>query len=83
MVGADSQRYVYIHDVATGDILFQTRLPTSVLGFPITYAVSGKQYLAIPVGRDLPRDRIVDDEMETQNGIYVFALPEREATTTR
>ena len=83
VVGADLQRYMYIHDVATGDILFQTRLPTPGLGFPITYAVSGKQYLAIPVGRDLPRDRIVDDEMETQNGIYVFALPEREATTTR
>ena len=39
-----------MHDAATGKILFQTRLPTSVQGFPITYAVNGRQYLAVPVG---------------------------------
>jgi alcohol dehydrogenase (cytochrome c) len=46
----DADRYLYVHDAATGKILFQTRLPSAVQGFPITYAVNGTQYLAVPVG---------------------------------
>ena len=41
-------RHMYAFDVDTGDTLWQTRLPTSVQGFPITYAVDGRQYLAVP-----------------------------------
>ncbi len=48
----DWDRYLYVHDAATGEIVFQTRLPSSVSGFPITYAVGGRQYLAVPVGTD-------------------------------
>ena len=65
VVGADSDRNLYIHDVATGDVLFQTRFPASVQGFPITYAVDGRQYLAVPVGGG------------RSNAMYVFALPSR------
>ena len=64
VVGADTDRNLYVHDAANGDVLFQTRLPASVQGFPITYAVDGKQYLAAPVGGN------------RSNAIYVFALPE-------
>ena len=64
VVGADTDRNLYIHDVANGDVLFQTRLPASVQGFPITYAVGGRQYVAAPVGGN------------RSNAIYVFALPE-------
>ncbi len=64
VVGADTDRYLYFHDVANGDVLFQTRLPASVQGFPITYAVDGRQYVAVPVGGG------------RSNAIYVFALPE-------
>ncbi len=64
VVGADTDRHLYIHDAANGDVLFQTRLPASVQGFPITYAVGGRQYVAVPVGGD------------RSNAIYVFALPE-------
>ena len=62
VVGSDSDRNLYIHDVANGDVLFRTRLPASVQGFPITYAVGGRQYLAAPVGGN------------RSNAIYVFAL---------
>ncbi|HJN43228.1 MAG TPA: PQQ-binding-like beta-propeller repeat protein [Vicinamibacterales bacterium] len=64
VVGADTDRNLYIHDVANGDVLFQTRLPASVQGFPITYAVEGRQYVVAPVGGN------------RSNAIYVFALPE-------
>jgi alcohol dehydrogenase (cytochrome c) len=46
----DWDRNLYVFDAADGKILYQTRLPTSVQGFPISYAVRGKQYLGIPVG---------------------------------
>ena len=63
VVSADTDRNLDVHDVASGNVLFHTRLPASVSGFPITYAVEGRQYLAVPVGGD------------RTNAIYVFALP--------
>ena len=65
VVSSDTDRNLFIHDVENGDVLFHTRLPASVQGFPITYAVNGRQYLAIPVGGD------------RSNAIYVFALPKQ------
>src|SRR5262249_62427708 len=56
VIVGDYDRYVYAHDAKTGKILFQTRLPTSVQGFPITYGADGRQYLAGPAGaRACPR----------------------------
>ena len=63
VVGADTDRHLYFHDAATGDVLYETRLPGSVQGFPITYAVGGRQYVAVPVGGN------------RTNAVYVFALP--------
>jgi alcohol dehydrogenase (cytochrome c) len=86
VVTGDWDRYVYIHDASTGKILFQTRMPTSVQGFPITYAVRGKQYLAIPVGAggvgtwqtSVPADLVPEKKIAPgTNGIFVFALPDR------
>ena len=50
VVVGDWDRYLFVYDATTGKTLFQTRLPTSVQGFPITYAVNGRQYIAVPVG---------------------------------
>ena len=65
VVGADTDRNLYFHDAEDGEVLFQTRLPASVQGFPISYAVGGRQYVAAPVGGS------------RSNAIYVFALPEQ------
>jgi alcohol dehydrogenase (cytochrome c) len=48
--GGDWDRYMYAYDAATGAILWQTRLPTSAQGFPVTYLAHGKQYVAMPAG---------------------------------
>ena len=64
VLGSDTDRHLFIHDAASGTVLFQTRLPGSVQGFPITYAVNGRQYLAVPVGGN------------RTNAIYAFTLPE-------
>src|SRR5215472_5083559 len=48
--GGDWDRHMYAYDAATGQILWQTRLPTSAQGFPITYLAKGKQFVAMPAG---------------------------------
>lgn len=80
----DWNRYWYALDAETGEPLWQTRLSTSAQGFPISYAVDGRQYLALPVGvggaswsSSLPRD-LAPELARPRNGnaLYVFALPE-------
>jgi alcohol dehydrogenase (cytochrome c) len=71
-------------DVSTGKILWQTRLGTSVQGFPISFSVDGKQYIAVPTGlgggspRQVP-GLIAPDIHHPSNGnaLYVFALPDK------
>jgi alcohol dehydrogenase (cytochrome c) len=91
VVVGDWDRYVYVHDAVTGQILFQTRLPTSVQGFPITYAVNGKQYLAIPSGTGggqwgttIPAELTPEKKIAPGgNAMFVFALPEGRGPSAR
>jgi alcohol dehydrogenase (cytochrome c) len=53
-----------VHDARTGEVLLKKHLPFVSSGFPMTYAVEGKQYLTFPSATDGP-------------GISVFALPDR------
>src|SRR5215475_5663684 len=46
----DWDRHFYAYDTQTGTLLWQTRTPTSAQGFPITYSVRGRQYVAVPAG---------------------------------
>jgi alcohol dehydrogenase (cytochrome c) len=70
-------------DVNNGAALWQTRLGTSVQGFPVSFAIGGRQYIAVTTGlgggspRDVPR-AIAPDIHHPANGnaLYVFALPE-------
>lgn len=81
----DLDRYARAYDAASGDVLWETRLSTSVQGFPVTYAVDGRQYVAIPVGlgggspRNVPASVSPDvRHPNTGNAVFVFALPESE-----
>jgi len=78
----DINRGVHILDVKTGKMLWETRLGTSVQGFPVTYSIDGKQYVAVMTGlgggspRNVPA-AIAPDIKIPQSGqaLYVFALP--------
>ena len=70
----DADRYLYVHDAASGKILFQMRLPNPVQGFPVTYSVKGKQYLAVPTSSGSLSSQ---ETSGSGNAIFVFALPER------
>jgi alcohol dehydrogenase (cytochrome c) len=70
-------------DVRTGKILWETRLGTSVQGYPVSFSAGGKQYIAVTAGlgggspRNVPR-LIASDIRHPNNGnaLYVFELPE-------
>ena len=49
-VRGDLDRVFKAVDVKTGAILWQTRLGTSVQGFPVSFSVGGKQYIAVSTG---------------------------------
>ena len=80
----DLNREFQAVDVKTGRILWQTRLGTSVQGFPVSFSVGGKQYIAVPTGlgggspRQVP-GLIAPDVHHPANGnaLYVFALPDK------
>ena len=44
-------RYLRAYDAATGKVLWETRLNDASSAVPISYAVNGKQYIAIVAGR--------------------------------
>jgi alcohol dehydrogenase (cytochrome c) len=80
----DLNRMFRAFDANTGKLLWETRLPAAVQGFPLTFTVGGKQYLAVTTanGGGSPRNvpRLVAPDVhgpETGNALYVFALPEK------
>ena len=71
-------------DVRTGKILWSTRLATSVQGFPMTFSVDGRQYVAVTTGLGGGSPRLVPNTLipevrppTTGQALYVFALPEK------
>lgn len=78
----DLDRRFMAFDVRTGEKLWETRLGTSVQGHPVSFAIDGKQYIAVTtaLGGTSPRQvpALVAPEItypQTGNAIYVFSLP--------
>lgn len=77
----DLDRRFRAFDVSSGEILWETRLGTSVQGHPIAFSVDGKQYIAVTaaVGGTSPRmvPSVVTPEIQhpsSGNAVYVFSL---------
>ena len=47
----DYDRWVKAYDVETGEPLWESRLASTVEGFPVTFEIDGIQYFGIPTGR--------------------------------
>jgi alcohol dehydrogenase (cytochrome c) len=78
----DLDRYFRAYDVRTGEMLWQTRLGTSVQGFPVTFTADGKQYVAVTTGLGGGSPRVVPRTISPEinhpssgHAIYVFELP--------
>ena len=48
--GGDANGRFRAHDHETGEVLWEINLGSPVTGFPITYAVDGRQYVAVSTG---------------------------------
>ena len=77
-------RQIFAFDAETGATVWESRLPQSVQGFITTYAVNGRQYVAVPTGAggaswagSIPSQLIPEKRRPLGgNGLFVFALPE-------
>ena len=67
-------------DAETGDVLWEVNLGSPITGFPITFAVNGRQYVAVSTGssRTLVYFAPLTPELRPSmgNNLFVFALPE-------
>ncbi|MDC0598457.1 PQQ-binding-like beta-propeller repeat protein [Gammaproteobacteria bacterium] len=79
--GGDIEGNVRALDQDTGEVLWEVKLDSSVTGYPISFAVDGRQYIAVSTGSSVTtasqRALIPDlDSPGSNNQLYVFALPE-------
>ena len=75
--GDDNGRFRAL-DHETGEVLWEINLGSSISGFPITYAVDGRQHVAVSTGA--PRFVGLTPELRPSAGntLFVFALPRRD-----
>jgi alcohol dehydrogenase (cytochrome c) len=78
--GGDANGRFRAFDQVTGEVLWEINLGSPVSGFPISYAVEGRQYLAVSTGgaATTPSFLQLTPELRPSNGnnLFVFALPE-------
>jgi len=79
----DLDRNFHAVDVKTGRELWRTRLGTAVQGFPVSFSIDGKQYIAVTTGMGGGSPRQVPLTIAPEihhplsgNALYVFALPD-------
>jgi alcohol dehydrogenase (cytochrome c) len=67
-------------DQRTGEILWEVNLGSHVTGYPATFEVGGRQYVAVSTGGSLNTMSLLGLAPEiragTANNLYVFALPQ-------
>jgi alcohol dehydrogenase (cytochrome c) len=80
----DLDRTFKAFDSRTGRVLWSTRLGTSVQGFPLSFSVDGRQYIAVTTGLGGGSPRLVPNTLisevrvpTTGQALYVFAVPEK------
>lgn len=73
--GGDANGRFRAFDHASGEILWEINLGSSVSGYPISFAVDGKQYIAVNTGSGQVN---LTPELRPSRGsnLYVFALPD-------
>ena len=74
--GGDVNGRFRAFDDRTGEILWEINLGSPVSGFPITYAVDGRQYVAISTGYGRFLELTPELSPSANNNLFIFALPE-------
>ncbi|HKY81639.1 MAG TPA: PQQ-binding-like beta-propeller repeat protein [Sphingobium sp.] len=83
LFGGDANGRFRAYDQSDGKILWEVNLGSAVTGYPVTYAVEGRQFVAVSTGMSplLGGMGLMTPElrMGAANNLFVFVLPEREA----
>ena len=78
--GGDVNGRFRAFDDETGEVLWEINLGSPVTGYPITYAVDGRQYVAVSTGTAGTASGFIRLTPELRpsagNNLFVFALPE-------
>ena len=76
--GGDTEGKFRAFDQDNGKILWEVNLGSPVTGYPITYSVGGKQYVAVSTGNSLVSSGLnaLARELHPANAsnVFVFAL---------
>jgi len=79
LFGGDVNGRFRAFDQRSGKVLWEINLGSPVTGYPISYAVDGKQYVAVSTGMSLTQSGLnaLTPELRpsTGNNLFVFALP--------
>ncbi len=80
LFGGDVNGRFRAYDDRNGDVLWEVNLNSPVNGYPATFSVDGKQYVAIstgPSGHVIQLGQLTPElRMGSGNQLYVFALPD-------
>jgi alcohol dehydrogenase (cytochrome c) len=76
----DVDRYFKAFDTEDGELVWQTRLGAGLHGYPVSYAVNGRQYIAVQAGLGVIKLLTTAQSPDIYqpsggNQIYVFELP--------
>src|SRR5215475_6469508 len=78
--GGDTNGHFRAFDQTSGAVLWDINLGSPVTGYPVTFAVRGKQYVAVSTGNSLVSSGLnrLTPELHPSNAsnVFVFALPE-------
>ncbi len=79
--GGDIEGNFRAFDQTTGAVVWETNLGSSVTGYPISFSVDGRQYIAVGTGASVTtagHRRLLPAGINpgSENHLYVFALPQ-------
>jgi alcohol dehydrogenase (cytochrome c) len=78
--GGDANGRFRALDQESGEVLWEVNIGSQVTGFPVTFAVDGRQYVAVSTGRSLITGSLLELTPELRpgsgNNLFVFALPD-------
>jgi alcohol dehydrogenase (cytochrome c) len=81
LFGGDANGRFRAIDQDTGGVLWEVNLGAAVTGYPISYSVGGRQYVAVSTGGSLATGGLnpLTPELRpgSSNTLFVFALPAR------
>jgi alcohol dehydrogenase (cytochrome c) len=80
LFGGDTNGRFRAFDQRTGRVLWEVNLGSPISGYPVSFAVDGKQYVAVSTGSSLTAmgaNRLTPElKPSLGNNLFVFALPD-------